>query len=54
MIYTFRLIDPLSGAIVAAIRVNAESRNDAEEKGRRALARFRPSRFFWDTVQPAD
>ena len=54
MIYTFRLLDPRSGTVVAAVRVNSRSRAEAEEMGRRELARFRPSRFFWETEQPPD
>ena len=52
MTYTFRLLNPRSGAIVGAVRVNAGSREEAAAMGRCALAAFRPSRFFWDTVEP--
>jgi hypothetical protein len=52
MTHTFRLLNPRSGAIVAAVQVNAGSREQAAAMGRRALAAFRPPRFFWDTVEP--
>jgi hypothetical protein len=52
MNYAFRLLDPYTGKLVAAARVNARSRSEAEDKGRRALAKFRPSRFFWEIERP--
>jgi hypothetical protein len=52
MTYTFRLLNPRSGSIVAAVSVRARFREEAAAMGRPALAAFRPSRSFWDTVEP--
>ena len=49
MPYQFRLLDSHSGAVVATVRVIAESRAEAEELGRRKLAQLWPTRYFWES-----
>lgn len=48
MTYIFRLIGPDSGTVITAVRVNAESRAEAEELGRNKLAQLWPTRYFWE------
>ena len=52
MPFEFRLLDPDSGAVAAAARVNAESRAEAEELGRCKLAQLWLARYFCEVEGP--
>ena len=52
MPYEFRLLEPHSGAVIDAVRVNAKSRAEAEELGRSKVAQLWPTRYFWDSEGP--
>lgn len=52
MHFEFRLLCPHSGAVITRVRVNAESRAEAEELGRSKVAQLWPTRYFWDSEGP--
>ena len=52
MQFEFRLLDPDTDAVIAAVRVSAESRAEAEELGRSKLAQMWPTQYFWESEGP--